>query len=69
MNLRELGEARRTVTVSPTKALRRGLRGHVPLRRGEHFIANHEFADRRRPKQRRIKVSVHVPLGVRQLGS
>ena len=39
--------------------------GSRPAAAWRAFHSNHEFADRRRVKQRRIKVSVHVPLCVR----
>ena len=48
----------------PHEGARLRTQGPVPLRRGEHFIANHEFAYGRGAKQRRIKMSVHVPLSV-----
>jgi hypothetical protein len=40
-------------------------RGSRPAAVWRAFHSNHEFADRRRAKQTRIKVSVHVPLCAR----
>ena len=47
------------------KALGRGLRVPAPLRSGEHFIANHEFAHPSQNEAEADKNAVHVPLCMR----
>src|SRR5208282_944403 len=43
----------------------RRFRRDIPLWAGQHFVADHELTDRRRPQQRRIEVRVEMPFRVR----